>query len=544
MLSSRNRYTQNDESRRDKSIQQPKPYYSSEDEDEEDEQERLLSEQFGEATEANNISKKRKTNENKEDDQDLEKDFANAAVKKPRLLRPKFEPSHLIGPKGLIQMKNDMPGILERHTAKLVSGGGKRKRQKQSPFQYHSEASFGKALISTYKQFCHNLYPHLAFEDLLLRIEKFGSKKEVKDYIQSMREDTRRFNLEKLYGMEKADRILKNFDDFRNMDVDVFQNPDDVELEERNELHDKSPHENASGDKKSKNPISKMNNNTNLDEGETEAIFEEETNSQGIDEKSGKYSKNDDNNKEVKETKNSDFSEMDNIVQDSEFVSNETKKNSNTSENTDPSKFISLHNINTKLVNDDEKDVINQNSEDSNVLERKETINAKSYVTHNSNEEIDSLKTIDKNKNGKKDESGDTILVAKERVTIRERKELKKDESQHVMVDEIDLLQDTKGKENANDKYDDQNGNQSAMLKETTIIEQQDDSEELVLDFSQIPSQENDDNDDEGKVGSTNEIIEKCVIETTVKNDGKNNSLDESEEIVIDSSQISIQGEN
>jgi len=237
---------------------QPSQDLSSEDEDE---QERLLSEQYGEATEMN-TEKKRKNTET-ETDQDLEKDFANdASIKKQRVSRPKFEPSTLIGPQGLIKIKNEFPTIMKHQTKRLH-------RQKNTmgrtiAFQYDSEERYAKSLLSTYTNVFFDLYPHMAFQDLLLRVEKFGSKKEVKDYVKMMREDERRLHVEKVYGMEKADRMLKDLENFQQLDTNVFASENDnVDLYREDYKH-RTQEENT------------KKNNNDLDEGETEAVFDDE----------------------------------------------------------------------------------------------------------------------------------------------------------------------------------------------------------------------------------------------------------------------------
>jgi len=47
---------------------------------------------------------------------------------------------------------------------------------------------------------------------MLLKIEGFGSKKEVKAYLQTMRDDVRKSHLESIFGGEKTDRLLQELE--------------------------------------------------------------------------------------------------------------------------------------------------------------------------------------------------------------------------------------------------------------------------------------------------------------------------------------------
>mmetsp|Transcript_24195 Transcript_24195/g.35843 ORF Transcript_24195/g.35843 Transcript_24195/m.35843 type:complete len:234 (-) Transcript_24195:278-979(-) len=166
---------------------------SDEDEANEDEeateQERILSERFGEAGEAPVAGgTKRKATDNKGEDED--RDFLNATsgaaggnTAKKRS-RPNFTPSDLIGSRGLIRIKNEFSKIVKRYrvppSSKPTSSQSHRDdKQRRHDREREAAASFGQSLIGSYRMFCRDLCPSLAFEDVLGRIEMFGSKKEV-----------------------------------------------------------------------------------------------------------------------------------------------------------------------------------------------------------------------------------------------------------------------------------------------------------------------------------------------------------------------------
>ena len=147
---------------------------------EEEEQERLLSAKFGEATVASTKRKKSAT--------ELEAEEAKELLKKKRKPRPKLTASDLKD--GLIKVRREFPRKVK------YRGRG-------------DEARFSMCLISNMKDFCFDLFPHAAFEDVLDEIQKLGSSERVvKDYMQEMRKDVRREFLTKQFGKERATVML------------------------------------------------------------------------------------------------------------------------------------------------------------------------------------------------------------------------------------------------------------------------------------------------------------------------------------------------
>eukprot|EP00978_Attheya_sp_CCMP212_P025646 scaffold82870_cov48-Attheya_sp.AAC.2 len=177
-------------SSRNKEIQSRYPETSSSDDDEE-EAERALSERFGEAGEAS--SNKRKS---EDDDGD---EGETLVIKRSR---PTLTPTHLMGTKGLLRVRNEFPSQLKYRVPTNNTKGR----------DLLAAASYGRLLVGSYRNFCHNLFPGLAFEDTLTRIESFGGKKEVKAYVQNMRDDVRKDHLEKIYGKERAEKMLQELE--------------------------------------------------------------------------------------------------------------------------------------------------------------------------------------------------------------------------------------------------------------------------------------------------------------------------------------------
>jgi Replication Fork Protection Component Swi3 len=175
----------------------------------EEEEERALSERHGEAAEdADNSKRKRK-----ESEQDIAQQLDQEEKKKIKKPRPQLLPSSLTNEDGLIKLPIEMKRIKYKPRKKRDIG---------------ATASYCQQLITAYHSFCDDLFPSMNFEDVLLKIEQLGAKKEVKSFLQSMRDNVRNGHLETLYGREKAERMLQELNDgltqqqSANEDDDVF----------------------------------------------------------------------------------------------------------------------------------------------------------------------------------------------------------------------------------------------------------------------------------------------------------------------------------
>jgi hypothetical protein len=170
-------------------------YESSEDEDhfdeEEEEQERLLSRAHGEAAEAP-ASRKRGA----QTDQEIEAEYEGAAQKKKRKPRVTLQPSHMLSASGLIKIRTDFSSL--------------KFPQRSDPID--AAAAYSRALIKQYRSWAYDLFPGLALDDLLSRVETFGSRREVKAHLQQMRNEVCAAHVEQLFGKERAQRWLEELD--------------------------------------------------------------------------------------------------------------------------------------------------------------------------------------------------------------------------------------------------------------------------------------------------------------------------------------------
>ncbi len=168
-------------------------------EQEEEDQERELSKRHGEATEAGgNSSKKRSTTT----EQDIEAEYANAAARAKKKPRPTLTISQLVGPDGLIRIRREFPSQL-----RYPRGRSANVRQ-----DIDAAAICSRKLVAAYQSFCYDLCPSFAFEDFLIKMDSLGSKKEVKSFLQNMRDDVRNAHVERLYGKEKAEKMIQELE--------------------------------------------------------------------------------------------------------------------------------------------------------------------------------------------------------------------------------------------------------------------------------------------------------------------------------------------
>jgi hypothetical protein len=234
-------------------------HYSRYDDDDalnsdEEEEERRLSEQHGEAADdddGNNdgaSSRKRGRRQANttltEEDAAAAKEFEEKIRSKAKKARPSLQPMHLKSAKGLVFVRRAFPTLVKKYKSTPVAstsfdsspvrGSGTKKpaeslaHKLSTQTQINAAAKYSRSLMSAYREFAHELFPSLAAEDVFLKIEDLGSKKEVKDYLQLMRDEFRKEYLEGIYGVEKAARLLNELEN----GLKVHQNPMEEENDE------------------------------------------------------------------------------------------------------------------------------------------------------------------------------------------------------------------------------------------------------------------------------------------------------------------------
>jgi hypothetical protein len=138
-------------------------------------------------------------------EEEIAAEYGRAAKKKKkRAPRPALKIEDLTGADGLIRIPTEF--------SNKVRCGGKRRGGGSSSGKVEAAAAYTRALFVAYRRFCDDLFPSAAFEDVLLKIEQLGSKKEVKSYLQNMRQDACSKHVERIYGRERAERMLSELE--------------------------------------------------------------------------------------------------------------------------------------------------------------------------------------------------------------------------------------------------------------------------------------------------------------------------------------------
>ncbi|GFH44649.1 hypothetical protein CTEN210_01123 [Chaetoceros tenuissimus] len=188
---------------------------SSEDEEEE---ERLVSQEQP-TTQTN--SKKRQT------DADIANDL-NTGTVKPKKPRMVLTSAKLTGPDGFLKIRHNFPSQVKYRPPKSLKKDSKRKFFERD---IHASAVYIGKLMQAYQQFAIDIAPNMHYNDAFIKIRDLGSKKDVKDHVNMMRQEVCKAHLEKVYGREKAERFVDELEHgFRTGEKETV---DEFELMER-----------------------------------------------------------------------------------------------------------------------------------------------------------------------------------------------------------------------------------------------------------------------------------------------------------------------
>ena len=193
-------------------------YYDDDDDEDDNDEERRLSEDHGEAAEGHESSGRGR----KRDSSDVaaaaaaaaaadsggqtDKEIADEYSKPKKKTRPTLTTDHLTGPQGMIVIPTS---FAESVQFRIKPGNNKKTKEKDL---IDAAARYSTSLIKAYRTFCEDLFPSSAPEDVLSRIERMGTKKEVKTYLTHMREQVRNRHLERVFGKDKAERMVEELE--------------------------------------------------------------------------------------------------------------------------------------------------------------------------------------------------------------------------------------------------------------------------------------------------------------------------------------------
>lgn len=199
-----------------------KLYESDSEEDEdlddyEEEQERLLSEAYGEAEEGPGGGGNKNTTDvtTKLTDAEIASALNREGAKQKNARRriPVLDCKTLTGPKGLIKIRHEFRSYKYRPPKQSSTN-----KKVQWERNVQAAANYLSTLMRAYQDFATTLCPSEHHSDTFYKIHQLGSKKEVKDYLNSMREDMAREYLESIYGREKAEKYIHELEHGLKMD--------------------------------------------------------------------------------------------------------------------------------------------------------------------------------------------------------------------------------------------------------------------------------------------------------------------------------------
>jgi Replication Fork Protection Component Swi3 len=180
--------------------------------DSEEEEEALLSRRHGEAMEdnaegANKRSSKNAMEATGTDDQDILNEYkAQEEKKKRRRKAPStLTPEMLISKEGLSNLRHAVAPKF--HTSSTT---GKPIYNKTPA----SMAKYSRHLVAAYRRWMDDLSGGIPLEEAMWKVQALYSKTQVKQYVQEMRNQVRNEHVERTLGLEKAEQLLSQLDDF------------------------------------------------------------------------------------------------------------------------------------------------------------------------------------------------------------------------------------------------------------------------------------------------------------------------------------------
>ncbi len=209
------------------------------DDDDDDEAEALLSRKHGEAAEASTVSSTTTTNNNNNKpkrpsttsttstDQDIADEYAQQEKERKKKIRRKVTtivPDDLIRSKGLTVVRN---GIALKFQNQNYSATPK------------SMARCSRRLVASYSDWMETMTGGLSLHEMHWKLRAMSSKTQIKQYLQDMRKVVRNDHVERLLGLEKAQRLLGQLEDYYNEEQQQQQHQqqqlyDDDAVEEQN----------------------------------------------------------------------------------------------------------------------------------------------------------------------------------------------------------------------------------------------------------------------------------------------------------------------
>jgi hypothetical protein len=212
-------------------------YYDDDEDELEAQAEALLSRKHGEAFEAGETKKTNSsTNHQKRGaasatDQDIADEYAEQEKERKKKSKRKVHrtitPDDLIKPKGLTVVRN---GIAPRfHSNVHVRGSNSNSNSKAAKYTNttKSMAKYSRRLVSGYADWMESMTGGLSLHETQWKLRSMGSKTQIKQYLTDMRKTVRNDHVERLLGLEKAERLLGQLEDYYHDEEQYLGDEDD-----------------------------------------------------------------------------------------------------------------------------------------------------------------------------------------------------------------------------------------------------------------------------------------------------------------------------
>ena len=189
--------------------------------DDDDETEALLSRKHGEAAVAGSRPKKRgatgtpksKSNTTTSTDQDIANEYAEQEKQQRKKVRRNVHrtvtPEDLVRSKGLTVVRNGIPARF--HSNSSSSGNNKSSSYTKTP---RSMARYSRKLITAYSDWMDEMTSGLPLVEQSWKLRALGSKTQIKQYLVESRKTIRDQHVERLLGLEKAETLLRQLEDY------------------------------------------------------------------------------------------------------------------------------------------------------------------------------------------------------------------------------------------------------------------------------------------------------------------------------------------
>jgi hypothetical protein len=203
--------------------------------DSEAEEEALLSKRHGEAAEDNSGNKKRSANDMTDGNSDA-KISAEYKKKARRKAPTTVKPEDLLRPHGLVAVRR---GFAEKFHSSAAG--------KKYPKTVAGMAKYSRHLVAAYRNWMDTLTGGIPLEEGMWKLATLQSKTNVKQYLQEMRNSVRNEHVERTVGLEMAENLLSQLEDYQLQqqqqyqdedqgDDDENQNGEDEEKQDENEV--------------------------------------------------------------------------------------------------------------------------------------------------------------------------------------------------------------------------------------------------------------------------------------------------------------------